>query len=42
MLLDKYPEDFSTVSVDMFKAVLQMWKRFFGGRGDRRNDPTAL
>jgi hypothetical protein len=28
-LLDKYPEDFSTVSVDTFKAELQMWKRFW-------------
>jgi hypothetical protein len=27
-LLDKYPEDFSTASVDTFKAELQMWKRF--------------
>jgi hypothetical protein len=28
-LLDKYPEDFSTASVDTFKAELQMWKRFW-------------
>jgi len=28
-LLDKYPEDFSTVSVDTFKADLQVWKRFW-------------
>ena len=28
-LLDKYPEDFSTASVDMFKAELHMWKRFW-------------
>jgi hypothetical protein len=28
MLLDKYPDDFSTASVDTFKAKLQMWKRF--------------
>ena len=29
-LLDKYPEDFSTASVDMFKTELQIWKRFWG------------
>jgi len=28
-LLDKHPEDFSTASVDTFKAELQMWKRFW-------------
>ena len=28
-LLDTYPEDFSTASVDTFKAELQMWKRFW-------------
>jgi hypothetical protein len=28
-LLDKYPEDFSTASVDTFKAELQIWKRFW-------------
>jgi hypothetical protein len=28
-LLDKYPEEFSTASVDTFKAELQMWKRFW-------------
>jgi hypothetical protein len=28
-LLDKYPEDFSTASVDTFKAELQVWKRFW-------------
>jgi len=28
-LLNKYPEDFSTASVDTFKAELQMWKRFW-------------
>jgi hypothetical protein len=28
-LLDNYPEDFSTASVDTFKAELQMWKRFW-------------
>jgi hypothetical protein len=28
-LLDKYPEDFSTVSLDTFKAELQMRKRFW-------------
>jgi hypothetical protein len=27
--LDKYPEDFSTASVDTFKAELQMWKRLW-------------
>jgi len=28
-LPDKYPEDFSTASVNMFKAELQLWKRFW-------------
>jgi len=28
-LLDNCPEDFSTASVDTFKAELQMWKRFW-------------
>jgi hypothetical protein len=28
-LLDKYTEDFSTASVDTFKAELQMWKRLW-------------
>jgi hypothetical protein len=40
-LLDKYPEDFSTASVDTFKAEPQTWKRF-GKKKTRRNDPTAL
>jgi len=28
-LLEKYPEDFSTASVDTFKAELQVWKGFW-------------
>jgi len=28
-LQDKYPEDFSNVSVGTFKAELQMWKSFW-------------
>jgi hypothetical protein len=31
-LLDKYPEDFSTASVDRYKAELQIWKRYLEGR----------
>jgi len=26
---DKYPQDFSTASVDTLNAELQMWKRFW-------------
>jgi hypothetical protein len=36
-----YPEDFSTASVDTFKAELKMW-RDFGKKKARRNDHTAL
>ena len=32
-LLDKYPENFSTASVDTFKAELEMWKRFWEEKG---------
>ena len=38
-LLDKYPEDFSTASVDTFKAELQMWKRFWGRKRPRWTTP---
>jgi hypothetical protein len=40
-VLDKYAEDFSTASVDTFKAELLMWKRFWEKKA-RRNNATAL
>ena len=42
MLLDKYPEDFSTTLVDTFKAELQMWKRFWEEKSQEKRPNSFI
>jgi hypothetical protein len=41
-LLDKYPEDISTASVDMFKAELQMWKKFWEEKSQKERPHSFI